>query len=482
VPLGPLAAHATAKPLRHLRSVHACGVPADFRPPPSGAPLPLGGRGACEDGGARARGAEGAAAAPDTAPAAAAEAWWRWARRGGRAAGGAPGSAPGSENPEDRGLIGAELGPAALADDPLAARLAAAEGAAAVLAGGAFAKLVELAPPGFEPGFEIPITIAPAPAPAPAPGSAAQPPAAPRAPGPDRRPRPSAAPHPQQHPAEGGGAGEAGAARAVAFLEKPLLARVTTRREQHERVFKAALLAAGLGAGPPCGPSDAAEGSAPWEQQPPAGEGPEQACADARQAGREPSAGKAGGSAGGMGGGGGPRGGQGNACEAGPCGRASPGSEAGLSEELEAALGASDADEEALGLCQSLQPGARPGQGSPGATQPGAERRSAADGHLGPGPAAAAGARGGLAPGGAARGSGGGAAAQLGPDATGAARAACAGGPGGGEAVQLAAAAGGRQPGCEGRGAYVQCAPCARCCPQGPWGLSLGMPVNMILC
>lgn len=243
VPLAPLAACTTAKPLRHVRNAGACGDAGAYRLPPKGSPLPLGLSGAsCADGGtlppagcgAGARVAEGAPWS-DGGAEARAETWWRWAHR---SRGAAPNPGINPDNPETGSCTDAPL-----AEDPLAVRLAVGEGAAAVLAASAFTRLVELVPPGYETGFEIPITVAALPA-QPADAVVASDVV---------QPAQLSAP-PGQGPGLGLGSrssgGGGGGARMVAFLDKPLLARVTTRREQHERAFKAALLAAGLGPDP----------------------------------------------------------------------------------------------------------------------------------------------------------------------------------------------------------------------------------------
>lgn len=241
LPLAPLAACTTAKPLRHVRSAGAYGAAGIFRPPPEGSPLPLGlsGGGTSADGGTLppagcGAGAHVAERAPwsDGGAEARAEAWWRWAHR-------SKGVTPNPEGKPESPRTGSCTG-ASLAEDPLAARLAVGEGAAAVLTACAFTRLVELVPPGYETGFEIPITVAALPA-QPADVGVASDAAQPSAP-------PSHGPGLGLGSRSSGGGG--GDARIVAFLDKPLLARVTTRREQHERAFKAALLAAGLGPDP----------------------------------------------------------------------------------------------------------------------------------------------------------------------------------------------------------------------------------------
>lgn len=246
LPLAPLAQRTTAKPLKHLRTAAASGAERAFRPPPDGSLLPLGSE---TPKGDSASGGPGASRGmPDpTTTLSAAEGWWRWAR-------GAKGGAAGHGNP-----IGFHHHPP-LAEEPAARAAAAAESAAAVLAASAFVRLVELTPPGFEPGFEIPVTVLAAAdcLPAGAPQGTQQPPL-----GPNRSAR-------ADRSGAGGCAGIATAGSAlgtsipgpgstpgstarpaVAFFDKPLLARETTRREQHQRVFKAALLAAGLGGTPP---------------------------------------------------------------------------------------------------------------------------------------------------------------------------------------------------------------------------------------
>ena len=255
LPLAPLAACTTAKPLRHVRSAGACGAAGAFRPPPEGSPLPLGlSGGSCTEGpplqrsgaetllsegfGAGARAAEEGLGSDGCAEVRA-EAWWRWAQRM-KGAAAIPESDP--ENPHG----GCCMYPI-LAEDPLAMCLAVGEGAAVVLAAGAFSRLVELVPPGYETGFEIPITVA---------GLPAQPADPVLASGVARPVQLSVPPGQGSGPGlgsrsgGGGGGGGGGGARSVVFFEKPLLARVTTRREQHERVFKAALLAAGRGSDP----------------------------------------------------------------------------------------------------------------------------------------------------------------------------------------------------------------------------------------
>ena len=242
VVLAPLAASTTAKPLRHVRSAWARGAGGAYRPPPEGSPLPLGlSWGSCADGGtlppagvgAVERGAEGAPWS-DGGAEVRAQAWWRWAHR---SKGAAPSPKGNPEIPHTGSCTDASL-----AEDPLAVRLAVGEGAAAVLAAGAFTRLVELVPPGYETGFEIPITVAALPAHAVDAVVASD----------VVQPAQVGAP-PGQGPGLGLGSrssGGGGGARMVAFLDKPLLARVTTRREQHERAFKAAMLAAGLGPDP----------------------------------------------------------------------------------------------------------------------------------------------------------------------------------------------------------------------------------------